>query len=592
MVRVSFILFRLFPKSNHSLTVSQTYSINTGKQERMTSFEDQLKHKESGDDVSLRSTTSIALPTIGRILCCMCGVSIIPNAAAMCENCLQQQPEFWAFSSDMKKEIVQCPKCDRWSVGQHEMQTWAAHEMESPGLLAACLKKIAPLQQTHGVNFLDAGWIWTEPHSKRLQFFVDTQRQVLGTPVQQRIVCTYVVRNSQCKDCIVKNSEHTWSASLQIRQSRGKVHTANVESLLIKEKLGALMNEVQTTKDGLDLFFDTRQQLEKVMGTLQRFLPTTVRSKANKLVSRDSHTNASRSEYVVVLELVPLVKGDLVLLTKPLVPAATVGLVRRVTSTVQIALFNSSSSASKLLSLPADKYFKSPDAVSVLVPHGFGKANADTKQSSKQNSKQSSRQQLLSRFIVLDITPIDDLSSVSASYASSSMASSMASGSLAGRRAVVEVLSEEDMQTQYTCETDLGHVLTVGDSALGIDTTRLFLQDEDNEGGDSVQLNGVTVARASVPEVVLLSKVFESVEGADKSIKRVSGGGGVKKRNRIPPWRRVQPTIVEGAASEEVDDDEDHGQEEHGETAEEYEGEEEEDVWEDEEDIGDAEEGL
>ena len=44
--------------------------------------------------------------------------------------------------------------------------TWTIAEPESRELLAICLKKLKGLSK---VRLIDAGFIWTEPHSKRIK---------------------------------------------------------------------------------------------------------------------------------------------------------------------------------------------------------------------------------------------------------------------------------------------------------------------------------------------------------------------------------------------------------------------------------------
>lgn len=522
---------------------------------------------ENTDSISsvVPSTASV-LPTVGRILCCLCGVSIIPNAVAMCSNCMQQQPEFLAYPNEMNQEITQCPKCDRWSVGLHSDYVWAAHELESQGLLAACMKKVHAIQNQHDIKILDAAWIWTEPHSKRLKFYMDTERLIFEQrqPIRQRVVCTYVVKNSQCKDCIIKNSDHTWSAQLQVRQARGKEHTQNIEQLLIQHKLGALMNDVKLVRDGIDLYFDSKQSLEKVQSVLQRSLPCIIRSTAKRLISRDSHTSTARTEHVVVLEVVPLLKHDLVLVTRPHISGKAVGIIRRVTSTVQVSLLTQGGSKAGLtshhVSLTADKLFKNP--VPVLIPAGS---------------------RYLSRFIVLDVNVLTSYTNDDAETSVYSTASqkTLSSGRLS--RAEVEVMSEDDTDVQYRCETDIGHVLQPGDTVLAYDTQRLLssLQDSALDASSTAELSLATSdGRDVIPEVVLVSKVFDDDSKAKDGSRRkhVSGGGGQKKRNRIPPWRRAKEaaSAVEPIAE---GDEEDDGEEDDGGDMEEGEGED--DVWED-----------
>jgi nonsense-mediated mRNA decay protein 3 len=513
---------------------------------------------------------------------------------------MQQQPEFLAFPSEIHQEIIQCPKCDRWSVGMHNDHVWAAHAMESQGLLSACMKKIHALQQHQDVKILDASWIWTEPHSKRLKFFIDSERLIFEQrlPIRQRVLCTYIIKNSQCRDCIIKNSDHTWSAQLQVRQTRGKEHTQNIEQILIRHKLGSLMNDVKMVRDGMDLCFDSKQSLERVQAVLLRSLPCVVRSTSKKLISRDAHTNVARTEHVVVVEVVPLLKNDLVLLGKPHIAGKAVGIVRRVTSTVQVSLLRSQASGGKStssvgmhhhhVSLTADKVFK--NHVPVLIPAG--------------------ERRYLSRFIVLDVTmhtvqpSADGDGDDDTGLVSMTSVNTLSSGRLS--RAEVDVMREDDSEVQYRCETDIGHVLQPGDTVLGYDTQRWLPSLQDASYDTPEATFHVSTFLDVIPDVVLVSKVFDedvhrrrsAIEAAgpedeeDKKKKKkkklVSGGGGVKKRNRVPPWRRnaaAKASQVTGVSSETiVEGDEEDAEEDVHDLDEDAEGEEEGGEEEDEDD--------
>lgn len=52
---------------------------------------------------------------------------------------------------------------------------WVICELESRELLAICLRKLKGLSK---VRLIDAGFIWTEPHSKRLRVKLTIQKEV------------------------------------------------------------------------------------------------------------------------------------------------------------------------------------------------------------------------------------------------------------------------------------------------------------------------------------------------------------------------------------------------------------------------------
>ena len=52
---------------------------------------------------------------------------------------------------------------------------WVECDLESKELLHLCLRKIKGLKH---VKFIDAGFIWTEPHSKRLKVKCTVSKEV------------------------------------------------------------------------------------------------------------------------------------------------------------------------------------------------------------------------------------------------------------------------------------------------------------------------------------------------------------------------------------------------------------------------------
>ena len=82
---------------------------------------------------------------------------------------------------------------------------------------ALCLKKIGrPLQK---VRLIDASFVWTEPHSRRIKLNITIQKEVLAnTVLQQSFVLTLVVHTGQCPACTKLAAKNTWKASVQVRQ--------------------------------------------------------------------------------------------------------------------------------------------------------------------------------------------------------------------------------------------------------------------------------------------------------------------------------------------------------------------------------------
>ena len=94
------------------------------------------------------------------VRCCICGVMTETNAANTCINCLKSQID---ITEGIPKSLVlhHCRDCNRY-----QRPPWTLCELESAELLALCLKNMKGLKR---VKLLDASFIWTEPHSRRIK---------------------------------------------------------------------------------------------------------------------------------------------------------------------------------------------------------------------------------------------------------------------------------------------------------------------------------------------------------------------------------------------------------------------------------------
>jgi nonsense-mediated mRNA decay protein 3 len=94
---------------------------------------------------------------------------------------------------------------------------WVACEPESRELMTLLLKRIRGIGKE--VRLVDASWVWTEPHSRRLKLKLTVQKEVFaGTILQQTFVVDFVQSNEQCRDCEQFEAKDTWTAAVQVRQ--------------------------------------------------------------------------------------------------------------------------------------------------------------------------------------------------------------------------------------------------------------------------------------------------------------------------------------------------------------------------------------
>ncbi|KAH8919895.1 CGI-07 protein [Atractiella rhizophila] len=152
-----------------------------------------------------------AQPQQSYILCADCGTLIEPNSAGLCVNCLRSSVD---ITSEIPKQssISYCKNCNRYL---SPPQSWLPAELESRELLAICLRRLKGLNK---IRLIDAGFIWTEPHSKRLRVKLTVQKEVLTSTVfcNKFFEVEFVVAHTQCGDCARLASKQTWKSIVQV----------------------------------------------------------------------------------------------------------------------------------------------------------------------------------------------------------------------------------------------------------------------------------------------------------------------------------------------------------------------------------------
>lgn len=339
-------------------------------------------------------------------------------------------------------------------------------------------------------KIIDASWIWTEPHSKRIKMNVDVERSVLDgkAQIRQKIIIEFIIKAKQCMECIREATDHSWETCVQIRQRVGSQRGLDaLEQMLIAGGYYHLIQDLVLCKEGIDLFFKEKQQADRIVEFLGANFPT--RAKASKkLVSKDSKSNVGNYEYTILLEIAPICKGDLVLIGNG--SAAELRLVHRVTSNLR---FVSPLTALKQ-DLQSHLYFAKP--FTALLTHA----------------------QLVS-FIVLDINVLKD-----DNHSEVQTVTESGEESSAFLLAEAEVVRESDLGTNdlsYRILTHLGHILKPGDSVLGYDLEHSVVNDMDFDA-----------QRDSFPDIVLVRK--EKTDGKKgKKKPSVSGRRFKKKKHEI-----------------------------------------------------------
>ncbi|KAI9883042.1 MAG: hypothetical protein M1823_005192 [Watsoniomyces obsoletus] len=400
-----------------------------------------------------------AIPqTNATILCYNCGAPIdgTTSAGALCYDCVKLTVD---ITDGVQREAVLqiCRDCDRWLQPPNQ---WIVAALESRELLALCLRKLRGLSK---LRVIDASFIWTEPHSRRIKVKITIQQEAFqGTILQQTFEVEYVVGYQQCPDCAKSYTANTWRAVVQVRQKVSHKRTfLYLEQLILKQGAHRDTLNIKETKDGLDFFFSQRNHAEKFVDFLSSVAP--VRSKkSQELISTDVHSSTKSYKFTFSVELIPICKDDLVAL--PIKLAQSIGsitplvLCYRVGTSINVMDPNTLQTAD--ISSPI--YWRTP----------FG-GLADVRE--------------LVEFIVMDIEPI---------------------GPSKGRFVLAEatVARASDMgsnDTTYLVRTHLGGVLHPGDSVLGY---HLVGTNFNNPHLEALEKSNLYAQQ--IPDVVLVRKHY------------------------------------------------------------------------------------
>lgn len=253
------------------------------------------------------------MQTFGTIKCCLCGLDIRSNGPVMCGACLAKETDVTANLSK-QEELYQCKVCDRW---RGFTSTWLRIEPESPEMLSMCLKKIKNLGSSLGAKLVDAKFIWTEEHSRRM--IVQVTVEPWDPPIiRQTFKCEFVVVMQMCTECQSDSVDQTWRAVVQIRQNV-KPHRRTLlflEQEILRLELAQKASNVAESPNGMDVYFNKPEWAHKFAADLQAIVPVIKRTDAKQLTGQDLQNSFFKYRTAICLEICPVCKDDLCLVPK------------------------------------------------------------------------------------------------------------------------------------------------------------------------------------------------------------------------------------------------------------------------------------
>lgn len=331
---------------------------------------------------------------------------------------------------------------------------------ESRELLAICLRKLRGLNK---VRVIDASFLWTEPHSRRIKVKIAVQSEVSeGSILQQTFEVEYVVAYQQCPDCAKSYTANVWRAVVQVRQKVAHKRTfLYLEQLILKHSAHKDTINIKEVKNGLDFFFAQDNQAEKFVDFLTSVTPIKTKKSA-ELISEDIHTSSKSMKSTYSCELIPICKDDLVAL--PIKLAKSIG---------NIA--------------PLALCYRVGTSVNLIDPNTLQTADVPTQIYWRQPFQGLADVQELVEFIVLDIEPLHQ-----------------SKGHFSLAEATVARASDLGVNdTTYFTRTHLGGVLHPGDSVLGYHLTGTNFNNPNFEALESSNKHASTI-----PDVMLVKKYY------------------------------------------------------------------------------------
>ncbi|KAG1130589.1 hypothetical protein G6F60_004255 [Rhizopus arrhizus] len=370
----------------------------------------------------------------------------------MCVNCIRNEVD---ITEGIPKHATLhfCRNCERYL---QPPGIWVAAQLESRELLTLCLKKLKGLNK---VRLVDAGFIWTEPHSKRVKVKLTIQKEVFANTILQQIFeVEYVVSSQQCEECTRLAAQNTWKAVVQVRQKVEHKRTfLFLEQLILKHNAHKDTTNIKEAKDGIDFYYGSRNQAIKMVEFLNAVVPMRYKT-SEQLISKDIHTSVSNYKFTYSAEIVPICRDDLVCIPKKL--ANNFGNMSRLLICTRIS-----------------------NSIHLMDVNTLATADVSTTQYYRQPFLSLGSAKSMIEFYVLDVEPL---------------------GPVDGKKVLcdVHVARMSDFgrnDEQFIARSHLGAFLNPGDTVMGYDLTRANFNNGEFDQLSQTELPDVVLVRKSYP---------------------------------------------------------------------------------------------
>lgn len=448
-------------------------------------------------------TKLIPKHTAPKILCCHCGNAMVMrnegstgeagkinlgvaknSGAALCDDCIMAQIDITENipKSAAENILTICKNCAKVSCPPG--RAWIIAPQESRERLALCLKKIKGLTSSD-VRLVDAQFLWTEPHSRRNKVKVTVRGESPQFPnitVQQDCVVEFTEGSGQCPDCAKSFTANKWTAQVQVRQKVDHKKTFfYLEQLILKSRMDDECISIEEAREGLNFLFASKHAAARFSEFVGSVVPCRIKQ-SEELVSTDTHTGHSTFKFTFSIDIVPICREDLIVLSKK--QATQVGLYK---SRVVLC-------------------YKIGSAIHLIDPNSLRTADVTQQQFFRDPFTpvvtSTSGNKALTKFMVLDCEIILD--------PSVDVTESFSHVSAKHKLAEVTLARESDLgvnDQQYVIRTHIGAILQPGDTALG------YFMANTNVNHDQWE----SMPEEQRPDVVLVKKYYGEKKKSKKN---------------------------------------------------------------------------
>ena len=240
------------------------------------------------------------------IVCCMCSAPIPANPRGICDACEKKSVDISSGISN-QSTIYYCKNCQRYM-----RPPWIKCELESSDMMNLCLSKIKGLNKA---QIVDSAFVWTEPHSKLIKVKITIQKFLDKQLASASLILEYKVEWTQCDDCKKTFTPHLWNASVQVRQKvNHKMTFLYLEQLILKHKAHTKTLNIKEHNEGIDFYFSSKSHAQTFMSFVNSVMPIKTKQ-SRQLISHDQKSNVFNYKYSFMLEIAPICRNDLIVLS-------------------------------------------------------------------------------------------------------------------------------------------------------------------------------------------------------------------------------------------------------------------------------------